>query len=61
MCRPIDSMMRPSHSIVNDQQVNTLWWGCGGSQKSFRLMGLYSPVEPFEGLNISTKVPEARV
>jgi hypothetical protein len=25
------------------------------------LMGLYSPVEPFEGLNMSMKVPEARV
>ena len=34
----------------------TLGRNCGSSQKSFRLMGLYMAVEPFERLNKRNEV-----
>ena len=39
----------------------TLRRNCGSSQKSFRLMGLYVVVEPFEGLNARNKEHEVRI
>jgi hypothetical protein len=41
--------------------MNTLWEHSGGSQKSFRLLGLYVLVEPFEGLNARNKEHEVRI
>ena len=39
----------------------TLGRDCGHSQKSFRLVGLYELVEPFEGLNARNKEHEVRM
>jgi hypothetical protein len=40
-----------SRKLVGAHGFGTLGWDYGCSQKSFRLMGLYVLVEPFEGLN----------
>ena len=40
-----------SRKLVGAHGFGTLGWDYGSSQKSFRLVGLYMPVEPFERLN----------
>jgi hypothetical protein len=40
-----------SRKLVGAHSFGTLGWDYGSSQKSFRLVGLYKPVEPFERLN----------
>ena len=41
---------------VGAHGFGTLGRDCGSSQKSFRLMGLYMAVEPFERLNERNEV-----
>jgi len=46
--------------LVGAHGFGTLRGNYGCSQKSFRLMGLYVIVEPFEGLNARNKEHEVR-
>jgi hypothetical protein len=50
-----------SRKLVGAHGFGTLGWDYGGSQKSFRLVGLYVLVEPFEGLNARNKEHEVRI
>jgi hypothetical protein len=63
---PINEMVAnqnfvPSRKLVGAHDFGTLGWDCGPSQKSFRLVGLYEFVEPFEGLNARNKEHEVRM
>ena len=55
-----NQIFMPSRKLVGAHDLGTLGWDCGHSQKSFRLVGLYSFVEPFEGLNARNKEHEVR-
>jgi hypothetical protein len=50
-----------SRKLVGAHGFGTLGWDYGSSQKSFRLVGLHSVVEPFEGLNARNKEHEVRI